>query len=154
MYDPTKRFEFTNISDTDFEFKWNGTPIVVKPGKKVILKHHLAVLAATKLCDQLMMADINKRTEEERAKNPMYIAPNRAGSLGVPAARKPYEDKILRELPKLDDNDAQLGIIRSETIEQLTEDLSSQPAPRIEKMSDIGVTSIKEFEDINLPTKG
>lgn len=151
IYDPSKRFEFTNVTDQDFTFTWGGKPIVIKPKQKVILRHHLAVLATTKIVDQIMMDEINKKTAKARESNPNYLAPNQASSLGVPAARDPYEKMVLKELPPETSNEAELGIIRSEFQEQLLNDMSAKPASAIGKMSDIGISSIKEFEEVNIP---
>lgn len=151
IYDPTRRFAFTNIDVVPFTFSWAKTPITVKVGETVELPHHLAVLATTQLVDKIMLDEINAKTEKLRAINPMYIAPNQAGSLGVPAAREPYETKILKELPKRDDGDAQLNIIRSQFKEEMSRDLKAENSPHITKASEIGVTNINEFEGINLP---
>lgn len=151
IYDPTKRFAFTNIDSEPFTFTWGGKPITVKAGETVELRHHLAVLATTRLVDKIMMDEQNAKTAEMKKINPMYLAPNQAGSLGVPAARAPYEAKVLRELPPREDNDAQLNVIRAELKDELQKDLSGEKAPPITKMSDLGVSGLKEFEDINLP---
>lgn len=153
IYDPTKRFSFTNITDKPFSFSWGGTPIVIKAGETVELRHHLAVLATTKLVDQIMQGEIKDEEEKMKleTKNPYYRSP-RAISMGVPAAREPYEKKILKELPPKNDSDAQLQVIRSEIKEELVRDLKQENSPAISKTSDLGVTAT-EFEEINMPHK-
>ncbi len=153
-YDPRKRFNFTNIWDKDFTFYWAKIPITVKPGETVQLKHHLAVLATTQLVDTIMGEEIKKEEDAVKAKtdNYHYRSP-RAGSIGVPAARKVYEDKILKEIPVEQGNDAELQVIRSQLAEEIKRDLAGENSPAITKGSDIGLTDVKAFEEINLPHK-
>lgn len=152
IYDPTRRFEFTNISDKDFTFAWGGTPIKIKAGEKVELPHHLAVLATGRLVDQIMSDEI--KVEEDRMKvetrNP-YFRSQKGGSLGVPAAREPYETKILKELAPRTDTDSAFQVIRAQKTEELMRDLKQENSPTITKMSDVGVGGVKEFEGVNLP---
>ena len=153
IYDASKRFSFTNITSEPFTFTWGKSPITVKAGEVVELPHHLAVLATTKLVDQIMNGEI--KTEEDKmkveTKNPYYRSP-RASSLGVPAAREPYENKICKELTRNESKitESQLGVIRQELAETLTNDMKATKAPPISKMSDIGLDS-KAFEGVNLP---
>lgn len=150
VYDPTRRFAFTNITSEEFTFKWGDSPIKVKAGETLELPHHLAVLATTRLVDNIMNKEINEEEVKMRAetRNPHYRSP-RGLSPGIPAAREPYETKILREL-KPDEtkiSESQLGVIRSELKETLVKDMKAEPAPSISKLT----VANKEFEDINLP---
>lgn len=150
VYDPTRQFEFTNITNEPFVFKWNNKPITVAAGEKVQLPHHLAVHATTMLVDKIMLDEVH--AEEEKTKletrNP-YFRSARGIMIGIPAKREPYENKILRELDKKSGTDAELQVIRIR--EEILNDLKAEPAKKIEKMSDLGISSLKEFEDINLP---
>lgn len=154
IYDPSKRFAFTNITDESFTFTWAKRPITVAPHETVELPHHLAVLATTDLVDRIMLKEAQVKTIEQQRLNPGYKAPNQAGSLGVPAARDPWEKKILKELPPRDDNDAQLQVTRARITEELQRDLAKENSPHITNMSEvIGASSanMSEFEGINLP---
>ena len=153
IYDPTKRFAFTNIDTENFTFHWNKKPITVKAGETVELPHYLAVLATTELVDKLMLAEADKKTKEIQKSNPGYKAPNQAGSLGVPAARAVWENRILKELPPRDDNDAQLQVIRAQVTEELRKDLENgqKKANPIAAVSEVGGTK-DVFEGINMPS--
>ncbi len=154
IYDPSKRFAFTNIDTEPFTFYWNKQPITVKVNETVELPHYLAVHATTQLVDKLMIGAERVKTLEIQKTNPSYKAPNAAGSLAVPAAREPWEKKVLKELPPRDDSDAQLQVIRAQVAAELTHDLEEgKKTPKsMGKVSDLGVDS-KVFEDINLPHK-
>ncbi len=134
IYDPTRRFAFTNITKEDFTFTWDGQPITIKSGDTVELPHHLAVLATGRLVDDIMIGEINEATRKAKEVNPAYLAPNQAGKLGVPGARKPYEDKILKELPR-DTDSSQFKILQSQAVEALKADIEkSTPAKKISKI--------------------
>ena len=95
VYNPLRRFAFTNITDDLFTFHWNGSPISVKAHETIELPHHLMVIAATKLVDKIMMQQSKEDEIEGRKTDRFYRG---ASMLGVPAARKVYEDQIVREL--------------------------------------------------------
>ena len=155
IYDPTKRFAFTNITKEVFTFTWGKTPITVKPDETVELPHHLAVLATTQLVDIIMQKDIKE--EEDRmkieTKNAYYRSP-RASSLAVPAVREVWESKIVKELKPNESklSESQRGVLRSELKDNLIKDMKAENSPSIEKISDLGI-SAKAFEEINLPEK-
>lgn len=144
IYDPSKRFAFTNISSTDFTFSWGGKPITVKTGDVVEMPHHLAVLATGKLVDQIMMGiaredEIKMRLEN---KDPYWRSP-KGISVGIPEARKPYEDKVLRELAP-DEENPQTAMMRASMREQLMHDLSAEKAQTIDKIS----VPLEQFAEI------
>jgi hypothetical protein len=159
IYDPTKRFAFTNIGKDDFTFTWGKVPIKVAAGETVELPHYLAVLATQNLVDKIMIEEIREKEAKvrEETRNPLYRA--RTSSLGVPAARKPYEDKILKELAAKTGNDAQLNVIRAKLAEEITRDLKAEPAEKISAISQvmpvtaeqIADNTLGEFADINIP---
>lgn len=159
IYDPSKRFQFTNIGTNEFTFEWGGVPIHVAAGEKIELPHYLAVLATKRLVDNIMIAEIKEKELKirEETKNPSYHA--RTSSLAVPAARKPYEDKILKELEPKQGNDAQLNVTRAKIAEELARDMKRENSPRIEAISQvmpvnasqIASNDLGEFSDINVP---
>lgn len=112
MYDPTRRYSLTNKTGEPFDFKWNGVVIDMKVDETIELPQYLAYLATNKMIDQMMMGKMKEDLDKARAVNPAYIAPNGAGMLGVPNARIPYEQMIIKELPPKSGNEAQLEIIR------------------------------------------
>lgn len=135
IYDPSKRFAFTNITDEPFTFQWGGTPITVKPKGTVELPHHLAILATKNLVDKIMGAEAREDELKTRKSNkdPYWRSP-KGISVGVPEARKPYEDKILREL-KLDEESPEVAVMRAQIKEQLMADMSQEKAAPVTKMS-------------------
>lgn len=135
IYDPSKRFAFTNITDRDFTFHWGGNPITVKPKDTVEMPHHLAVLATGKLVDQIMLGEAREDELTMRAanKDPYWRSP-KGISVGVPAAREPYETKILRELAP-DEENPQTAIMRAKMREELQRDLSAENAAPVSRMA-------------------
>lgn len=155
IYDPTKRFSFTNISSAPFTFYWAKSPITVKAKETVELPHHLAVLATNQLVDQIFMAEIKEEEVKMAAetKNPLYRSP-RAISMGVPAVREVYENKILKELKPNESkiSESQLGVIRSQLRDTLINDTSAKSAAPITGAMAASIVS-SEFEDVNIPKK-
>lgn len=151
IYDPSKRFAFTNITDEDFTFRWADNPIKVKAGETVELPHHLAVIATTQLVDKIMIGEVHEEELKVRSetRNPSYRSP-RGISLGVPAAREPYEKKILKELEPRSGTDSQFQIIRAQKAEEILRDLRAENSstPPV-----LPASSLKDFEDVNLPVK-
>ena len=113
MCDPTKRYALTNKTEEPFSFSWNGSTVDMEIGETIEIPQYLAYLAVNKMIDQMMMAKSSKEFKKAREINPMYIAPNGAGMLGVPSAREVYEKMIVRELAPKTGNDAKLDIIRA-----------------------------------------
>lgn len=122
----------------------------MKAGEKIELPHHLALLATKKLVDQIMMEETREEEIKTRAenKNPYWVSP-KGVAVGVPAAREPYEKKVLRELTMGESKitESQMGIIRSELKDTLTKDMKAAPAGPIESIN----LPKTEFEEINLP---
>lgn len=104
MYNPVLRFGFTNVTDDVFHSGWNSQPYKVQPHQTVKLPHHLARKFTEELVDALMKKD------------------NKGMMIGVPAARKPYEDRILTILPS--ENSAELEIIKNDFLEEIKRDAS------------------------------
>jgi len=98
IYDPSKRYGFKNITDKPFTFSWGNQPITVKAGEEIEVPEHYALLATKKIVDQIMMEEVAAEEAKMRAelKDPYWRSP-KGISIGIPAARKVYEDKVLRE---------------------------------------------------------
>ncbi len=107
IYEPGKRFAFTNITSEPFTSKWNGMPIVVNAGETIELSdltpipgsgmgECLAVKMTGELVDNLFFG---KAKADENSKGKDYYRSPIGSSMAVPGARKPYEDQILQELP-------------------------------------------------------
>ena len=112
MYDPLRRFAFTNITEQPFEVRWDGKSLgIVEPGQTIELPHHLAVKSTVELVDKIIIAE-TKADEELHSSTPYYRSP-KASRLGVPMARKPYEDKILKEI-EVDPNTPEFKILASQ----------------------------------------
>lgn len=145
LYDPLKRFAFTNITAEPFTFSWDKIPMTVKPSETVELPHHLAVHATGQLVDKIMIEGI--KVEEDamkKEKNDPYFRHPKASSLGVPAARKVYEDKIIRQLA-VDEESPYVAQMRMRIKEELSRDMKAEPAKAMSSMS----PSVSEFAEIS-----
>lgn len=145
LFDPSKRFAFTNITTEDFSSAWGGAPIVVKPGQTIELSHHLAVKLTDELVDKIMIGNAKLDEVAYYKKNPntapnMYRAPS---SLGVPAARKVWEDQIVRELA-IDEESPQIQVMRAELKAELEAQLAAQPS----KTGVVVPTNLSEFSEL------
>lgn len=145
IYNPALRFAFTNITDRVFESKWNGQPITIQPGQTVELPHHLANKLTDELVDSIMIGAAKLNEIEFYKANP-NTAPNMyraASSLGVPQARKIWEDLIVRPLA-VDEESPEIQIIRAQIKEELLADQSQEKS-----VADVPVpTGIEEFAEI------
>lgn len=147
MYDPTKRYAFTNPTEDVFKFQWNGVEVEVASKETIELPQYLAVLATTKIIDQMMTEVERKKTEKIREVQPAYIAPNGAGMLGIPAARLPYEKMVIRELAPKTGSDAKLDIIRMK--EQVEADIKRSKS-EIQPIESVTATVSKgDFSELN-----
>ncbi len=146
LYDPTKRYAFTNILSEDFVSAWGGAPIVVKAGQTIELQQYLANKLTDEMVDKIMIGNAKLDEVEYYKKNP-NTAPNMyraASSLGVPAARKVWEDKIVRELA-VDEESPQIQVMRAELKAELEASLQAQPT----KGSPVIPTDLKEFSELD-----
>lgn len=135
IYNPSLRFAFTNITDTEFVSYWDKKPIKIGSGVTVELPHHLAVKLTIELVDKIVIEKLKVLDET--------ILPIPLSSLGVPAARKPYEDKILRQLAD-DEESPEIQILRAKIKEELINDLSKEVSKEQPK-----APSFNDFADIN-----
>lgn len=145
LYDPTKRYAFTNITAEDFVSAWGGAPITIKAGQSVELTQHLANKLTDELVDKIMIGNVKLDEVEYYKKNP-NTEPNRyraASSLGVPAARKVWEDKIVRELA-IDEESPQVQIMRAELRAELEAELKKEPTAAPVHVP----TSLSEFSEL------
>jgi hypothetical protein len=151
VYQPGLRFAFTNISDENFTSYWDKVPIIVKPHETIEISditplpgramgHNLAIKMTTELVDKIM---INEIKMDEVAKNQPYYRSPQASSLGVPGARKPWEDKILREMEPDEESPAILMMKK-----QLKEEILSGGQAEASKEPVSVPTSISEFSEI------
>jgi len=123
VFNPLRRFAFTNITDDLFTFHWDGKPISVKAHDTIELPHHLMYIATTKLVDKIMIAKF--KDDEDKAINVNKDGRHKAGlSLGVPAARKVYEDQIVREL-EVDEESPQIQVMRAQIRDQVLSDIAN-----------------------------
>lgn len=149
VYDPRLRFAFTNITAEDFVSAWDGSPIIVPAGMTVELPHHLAVKLTKELVDKVMTTEF--KAEEDKADKPYYRSP-RGASLGVPAARKIYEDKIVRLL-EVDEESPQVQVLRAQIKSELMADIN-RSKEKTGSVSEIHIpTSGGEFADITKPSE-
>jgi hypothetical protein len=154
LFNPSLRFAFTNISDDDFVSYWDKIAISVKPHETIELSittpipgvsgHALAVKMTGELVDKIMIGEAKMdETNNKNALNPYYRSP-KGSSLGVPAARKIWEDQILRELA-IDEESPAVQSMRKQLKEQIL-----GGAEEKQSIAPVHVpTSIGEFADIN-----
>lgn len=125
LYNPTLRFAFTNITNEEFVSYWDGVPIKVPAGETIEVSnvtpipgagHAIAVKMTGEMVDKIMIDEV--KLEESRVNTPYYRSP-KAGSLGVPAARKVWEDQILRELAP-DEESPAIQSIRKQLLQELS----------------------------------
>lgn len=139
LYNPLKRFAFTNITADVFESAWDGSPIIVQPGQTIELPHHLADKLTDDLVNRIMIGDAKL---DEVAKNQPYYRSPKGSSLGVPAARKVWEDQIVREL-QVDEESPEIQVMRAKIREEVLADLKKEPAK-----TEITLPSMTEFAEI------
>lgn len=149
LYNPLLKFAFTNITEEPFTIQWNGAIVtVVAAGVTVELPHYLAVKCVKELVDKIMIGNAKLNELEFYSKNinaipNTYRAPS---SLGVPAARKVWEDKIVR-LMEPDEESPQTQIMRAQLKEEIMRDLSAEPANA--NPLENAPKSISEFADLH-----
>ena len=154
LYDPRKRFAFTNITDEIFTSYWDKVPINVKPHETIEISvttpivgvgHALAIKMTGELVNKIMM-DEAKLDELAHQNVPYYRSP-KGGAWGIPNARKVWEDKILRELNP-DEESPAIQAIRNQMKKEI---LTGEEKQNIEPVK--VPTSIEEFADITKKTE-
>lgn len=131
LYNPTLRFAFTNITSEDFTSYWGGQPIRIKAGQAVELPHHLAVKLTKELVDHILIGEakldeVNYYKVNQNAQANTYRSP-KGLSLGVPAARKVWEDKICRQLA-VDEESPEIQVLRAQMKEELMAQMNNETA--------------------------
>lgn len=147
LFNPALKFAFTNITEEEFVSAWDGQPIKVPAGATVELTHHLAVKLTKELVDKIMIGNAKLDELAFYAKNPntapnMYRSPS---SLGVPAARKKWEDQICRQM-EVDEESPQIQIMRATIKAELMADLQKETASSNPLAN--APASIAEFADL------
>lgn len=130
LYNPGLRFAFTNITEEDFTSYWGGQPIVVKAGQSVELTHHLAVKLTKELVDKIMYGEATL-DEVNYYKNNPNTAPNayrspKGSMVGVPAARKVWEDKVCH-LMSQDEESPEVQVMRAELRAEILAGMNKEP---------------------------
>lgn len=159
LYTPGLRFAFTNISTEDFTSYWAKIPIIVKAGETIEVSdgtpipgtnmgQNLAIKMTGELVDRIMQGEA-KMDEVSFYKNNPGVAPqsyhsSKGVSAGIPAARKPFEDQILR---RLDDSDSPMQGLQAQVMAEIRageENMGEQ----------VGLpNSAEEFVDLKARTK-
>lgn len=157
IYDLTKTYAVKNITDKPFTFRWNSNPMTIQPGKELNMPEHFMIVAVTKMVDEIMQEEtrIEEVSMRKELRDPYWRSP-KGISMGVPAARKVYEDKIVREV-QLDDSDPQTQIRKVQLKEEIMGNIldgQKQPAPIEAALGGIASTNgsafPKEFADIGV----
>ncbi len=104
-------------------------------------------VATTKLVDKIMISKYKQ--EEESGINVTKDGRHKFGlSLGVPAARKVYEDQIVREL-QVDEESPQIAILRSQIRDQVMADIengSKKSAPVESVVASVGLENFSNVQ--------
>ncbi len=136
--------------------EWAGVPITVLPGETIEISYMtpipdvgqaLAEKMTKELVDKIMIDDI--KMEEVEKNQPYYRSP-RGMSLGVPAARKIWEDQIIREIEP-DEESPALQTLRNKMRQEI---LTSKDEKSTVQSVHIP-TGLGEFADLDksVPTK-
>lgn len=159
VYNAAQRYNFKNILEEDFTFNWNKEPITIKAGQTVSLPEYLADKMLDAIVDKIMITEIKTKEVEYYQKNP-NTAPNfyrHPSSLGVPAARKVWEDQIITKLA-MEEGSTEAQLLRMQIKEQLETDLKMEvstepvqvPQSAVGNFSD---SSLAEFAEISPKNK-
>lgn len=133
IYDPLRQFAITNINDEDYELLWDSKVVArLKPGDTVQLPHHLAVIAAVQIADIAIFKEIHE-DEKAHASTPYYKSP-KGSNLYIPNARKPYEDRIIKEID-VDTTAVQYQVIAAQKREEILSDLNAENAKPVSSIS-------------------
>lgn len=157
LYNPSLRFAFTNITTEVFTSYWDRIPIVIQPGETIEVSnttpipgagHAIAVKMTEEMVDKIMMGEAKLDEVNFYKNNPgvminSYRSP-KGSSLSVPAARKIWEDQILRQLDPEEESPA-LQTIRKQLLQEISGKQEQKadtqiPVPNsIEEFADLGV---------------
>lgn len=126
LYDPSARFEFENITNSDFTSQWNGSPIEIQAKEKVIVPHYLAVKLTTELVDRIFQERAKAEEDEMRPKvGNQYWVSKIGAQASVPAMREPYEKQIMKKVENAVKG-IESQIVRNNFKDQLIADMSRE----------------------------
>lgn len=144
LYDPSARFEFTNITDTDFTSQWNGSPIEIKAKETVVVPHYLAVKLTTELVDRIFQDRAKAEEDEMRPKvNNPYWQSRIGMQASIPAMRDPYEKQVMKKAENAVKG-IESQIMRSNFKDQLMADMAREPGVAEEAIPE----KVQEFAQI------
>lgn len=150
LFNPFLKFAWTNITEELFESRWDNSPIRVPAGATVELPHHLAVKFTKELVDKIMIG--NAKLDELTKNQPFYRSPI-GSSLGVPAARKVWEDQICRPI-EVDEESPQMQVTRATIKAELLSDLKKEPGQQgVQAPIAFAPPVVQEFADLTANTK-
>lgn len=153
IFNPLSRYAVTNITEEPHEVIWNGEVITaLKPHQTIELPHHLANKVVDELVDKIMIGKAKLDEVEMLKQNPAIPNPRspQGMSLGVPAARKVWEDQIVKEI-EVDPDSPEVRLMRSQVKEQILGDMSrsaEKPKP-VESVT----PALSEFADLTNTAK-
>ena len=142
LFNPLIKGAFTNITEETFTSYWDGSPIIVPAGATIELSHHLACKLTKELVDKIMIGNAKL---DEIAKNQPYYRSPQGSSLGVPAARKVWEDQICRQMA-VDEESPQVQVLRATIKAELMADMNQEVAKQ--NPLENAPKSVGEFADL------
>lgn len=130
---PGLRYAFTNITTEDFVSHWNKVPISIKAGETIEVSdatplpgtgmgQTLAIKMTGELVDRIIIGSAKLDEVSYYKNNPgaalnSYRSP-KPTSLMVPAARKEYEDQILKQL-SVDEESPAMQAMRQQVMDSI-----------------------------------
>lgn len=157
-YDPGKRYAFTNITEDPFPIKWNSRIVkIVQPHETIEISDAtpypgpgngdcIARTKAAELTTAIILGEARIATEKlGNLVDKSYVSPvgTRAG---IPEARKPYEDRILQELPS-SENEETLSQMKAD---EILSDMRKQPGVSYSNQSVEFANAPKAGDGMNL----
>lgn len=149
VYNNAARYKVTNITREVFVTYWGKNPVTLQPGQTVSVPQYLANKMVDEMVDKIMIDGVKQAEVDYYQRNPnaeinRFRAPS---SLGVPAARKVWEDKILEELP-IEEGSTEAQLLRLQIKEELEHDIKAEPSTEPVK---VPVSAVGSFD--GLPTE-
>ncbi len=146
VYNGLARYAFTNITEEEFVSHWDGQPWIVPAGQTVELPEYMAVKMTKELVDKIMIGEVKLAEDNYYKANPgaapnSFRAPNQ---MGVPAARKVWEDKIVRQM-EIDEESPQMAIERAKIRSEMEAQFKRDAQPGKVDMP----ASVEEFADLD-----
>lgn len=121
LYDQSRRYRFTNVDDEEFIGMWDSKVYVRVPvGESVTLPESQAINFAKDLATRVMIKD-EKRKYVPTQNAPTYEESQKS-RVGIPAARDPYEKRIL-QLIEQGEETPEMQALRSELRDEVMRDL-------------------------------